>query len=273
MVDQRCRDATGLHRRRRDEHDRLPRRKRTALFLALAPVLLAFGLGAQEAPHEAPQKAPRDMAPSSPFAEAPSGSSYQDFAVHIFRKPRQSWPGFGIYLGEGRVLTAAHVVGHPTQGNPSVEIAGRILEASVVREGEFETVDLTLLRVDPLMLPASLGLRLMPLCEAPPRAGQPVVVATPEALSTSHILSPKALPPNLRESHFDTLIADVATTGNSGSGVFDPVNRCLMGIMSRKIQIATVGKQDLGGKPNMVDLAKYFVPAQQIGPFIGSRSK
>jgi hypothetical protein len=199
------------------------------------------------------------------------GPSYQAFAVHIFRKPRQSWPGYGIYLGDGLVLTAAHVVGHPTQGNPSVEIAGRTLEATVVKEGEFETVDLTLLHIDPRQLPPSLGLRLMPLCKEPPLAGQPVVVATPEALSTSHILPVKALPPTLRDTRFDTLIADVATTGNSGSGVFDPRNQCLMGIMSRKFQIAVAGKLDPGGKPKMVDVAKYFVPARQIGPFIGSR--
>jgi hypothetical protein len=34
---------------------------------------------------------------------------------------------------------------------------------------------------------------------------------------------------------FSTLISDVATTGNSGSGVFDAGNKCLLGIMSRKI--------------------------------------
>jgi hypothetical protein len=38
-------------------------------------------------------------------------------------------------------------------------------------------------------------------------------------------------------SKFSTLIADVATTGNSGSGVFDPNHECLLGIMSRKFII------------------------------------
>jgi S1-C subfamily serine protease len=241
--------------------------KFAAALLALVPALFAFGLGAQESSKLSPKTASKLGGP----AEAQTAFPYQAFAVHIFRKPRQSWPGFGIYLGDGLVLTAAHVVGHPTQGDPSVEIAGLTLEARVVKEGEFETVDLTLLRVDPRQLPASLGLRLLPLCKEAPRAGQPVVVATPEALSTSRILSPKALPPNLHADRFDTLIADVATTGNSGSGVFDPANQCLMGIMSRKIQIAASDRQNPGAKPKMLDVAKYFVPAREIGPFIGPR--
>jgi hypothetical protein len=32
-------------------------------------------------------------------------------------------------------------------------------------------------------------------------------------------------------------ITDAATTGNSGSGVFDAGNKCLLGIMSRKIYV------------------------------------
>ena len=32
-------------------------------------------------------------------------------AVHINRTPQQSWPGYGIYLGNGLILTAAHVAG------------------------------------------------------------------------------------------------------------------------------------------------------------------
>ena len=268
-MDRSCSGVTGRLRRnlsKRWRDQRLPGKFAAAL-VALFPALFAFGLEAQESSNPSPKAAAKSGRP----AEAQPAFPYQAFAVHIFRKPRQSWPGFGIYLGDGLVLTAAHVVGHATQGDPSVEIAGLTLEAKVVKEGEFETVDLTLLRFDPRQLPPSLGLRRMPLCKEAPRAGQPVVVATPEALSTSHILSPKALPKDLQADRFDTLIADVATTGNSGSGVFDPANQCLMGIMSRKFQIAVSDRQNPGAKPKMVDVAKYFVPAREIGPFIGPR--
>ncbi len=210
----------------------------------------------------------RSQGRDAPARSDGSDSDPHAFAVNIFRNPRQSWPGYGIYLGDGLVLSAAHVVGRSTLGNPSVAIAGRTVEAKVVKEGEFETVDLTLLRIDVRQLPPSLGLRLMPICRTPPRAGQAVIVVTPQAVSTSHVLSPKALPADLQGGRFDTLIADVATTGNSGSGVFDPTSPCLMGIVSRKIQVAATPRRDPGAKPKMIDIAKYFVPAQQILQFI-----
>lgn len=155
------------------------------------------------------------------------------YTARIFRNPRQSWPGYGIYLGRGLVLTAAHVVGHAFL-IPTVSIGGQDFEAKVVREGDFEKTDLTLLSIDETHLPEKIGLRVMPLCKRPPQPGQRVVVATPDAVSHSNIMSPKLLPADIRNC-FDTVIVDVASTGNSGSGVFDDATRCLLGIMSRKI--------------------------------------
>jgi hypothetical protein len=63
------------------------------------------------------------------------------------------------------------------------------------------------------------------------------------------------------------VIKDVATTGNSGSGVFDLGRKCLLGIMSRKIQVRS-SPFDPGSK--LIDVAKYFVPAKTIGEFIPS---
>jgi hypothetical protein len=64
------------------------------------------------------------------------------------------------------------------------------------------------------------------------------------------------------------VIGDVATTGKSGSGVFDAWNKCLLGIMSRKI---SVGQRSAGLAPtpvHSIDIAKYFVPASAIKAFI-----
>ena len=69
-----------------------------------------------------------------------------------------------------------------------------------------------------------------------PWPGEPVIVAIPESTARSHIMSPQFLPPELR-AKFGTVISDVASTGNSGSGVFDASRKCLLGIMSRKIQM------------------------------------
>jgi hypothetical protein len=189
------------------------------------------------------------------------------FAVHIDRAQKQAWPGYGIYLGDGYVLTAQHVAGSRFRGDPSVEIAGQHLPARFVKEGDFETVDLTLLRIDARALPASLGLRLMPVCKTAPIPNQRVIVAIPEGVAWSRILSPKVLPADVR-GRFDTVIADVASTGNSGSGVFDAAHLCLMGIMSRKIQ--AISTRNDHGRPVrvMADLAKYFVPAAQIRAFV-----
>ena len=200
----------------------------------------------------------------------PRANSLIRFAVHIDRAQKQPWPGYGVYLGDGYVLTAQHVAGSRFRGDPNVEIAGKTLPSRFVREGDFEKVDLTLLRVDPTALPASLGLRLMPVCKTAPFANQRVIVATPEGVAYSRILSPKYLPADVR-GRFDTVIADVATTGNSGSGVFDAAHLCLMGIMSRKIQSITTRNDH--GRPVrvMTDLAKYFVPAARIREFIELR--
>jgi hypothetical protein len=97
-------------------------------------------------------------------------------------------------------------------------------------------VDLTLLSIDEQKLPVSLRMRRMTLCENPPWVGQPVIVAIPEGTARSHIASPMLVPRNLR-AKFSTVIADVASTGNSGSGVFAAGQKCLLGIMSRKIQV------------------------------------
>jgi len=187
-------------------------------------------------------------------------------AVHINRTPRQSWPGYGIYLGNGLILTAAHVVGEFAQTKPHVVIAGQDLPAELVKEGSLDSVDLTLLSVDKTKLPVSVQMRRTPLCAHPPYAGEKVTVAIPERTAPSRILPRQAIPADLR-GRFGTAIADVATTGNSGSGVFDAGELCLLGIISRKI---SVGQQPfkIGAPARVIDIAKYFVPVAQIKAFI-----
>jgi hypothetical protein len=102
------------------------------------------------------------------------------------------------------------------EANMGVLIAGVSLPAAVVKQGKFEVVD---------------------------HAGA----------VRSHIISPQILPLAL-QSKFHTLIAVVGPS--SGSGVFDPNRKCLLGIMSR------VFIKD--GK----DIAKYFVPSTEIRDFI-----
>ena len=206
------------------------------------------------------------LAPIDSRAQS-ADADLKPFAVHINRTPQQSWPGYGIYLGNGLILTASHVPGTFASNKPRVVIAGQDLPAGLVKEGNLDSVDLTLLSVDGTKLPVRLRMRRMPLCERVPYAGEAVVVAIPEGTARSRVLPRQAIPADLR-GRFDTAIADVATTGNSGSGVFDAANLCLLGIISRKISIVQHGLRFGAPVTATRDIAKYFVPAPAIKAFI-----
>ena len=207
------------------------------------------------------------LAPAQSSAQSVSDDAdLKSFAVHINRTPKQVWQGNGVYLGNGLILTVAHVSGNVADTKPHVVIAGQDLPGSLVKQGSVEDVDLTLLSVDGTRLPVRLQMRRMPLCERPPFRGEAVVVATPEATARSRVLSPAAVPADLR-GRFGTVIGDVATTGNSGSGVFDADSRCLLGLISRKITVAQY-RPPLGTPAVNRDIAKYFVPARDIKAFI-----
>jgi hypothetical protein len=191
------------------------------------------------------------------------------YAVNVHRTPQQTWPGYGIYLGNGLFITAAHVVGRSWMTRPKVVIGGQEFPTSVVKEGSFEGIDLTLLAIEDSLLPMRLRLRRMTLCQLPPWPGEEIVTVVPEGVVRSHVLSPDRLPVGVRK--FGTVIADVARTGNSGSGVFDAKQRCLLGIMSRKISQSQT-RPDTGNSETR-DIAKYFVPASEIATFLPTGTK
>ena len=170
---------------------------------------------------------------AGPARPQDADDSLRLYAVHIDRAPKQSWTGLGVYLGRGIVITAAHVAGLGFWRKPRVEIAGQIFPTDVLKDGHFHGVDLTLLFVDMPQLPVSLGLRRMPLCQTSPWVGEPVIVATPEGVARSHVMSPRLLPPGVPK--YQSVIRYVAETGDSGSGVFDANKKCLLGIITRKI--------------------------------------
>jgi S1-C subfamily serine protease len=198
------------------------------------------------------------------FSRAEGSDEFlRTYAVKVLQHPRQSWTGSGIYLGDGLVITAAHVVNPASVTKPTVLFDNLELPTTVVKEGDYEDIDLALLSVDENRLPFNLRVRRMSLCENQPSVGERVIVAVAESTANSHVISPDFLSEDLRNK-FSTLIGDVASTGNSGSGVFDANRRCLLGIMSRKISGRLTS--DPQGEPK--DLAKYFVPASTIRSFI-----
>jgi trypsin-like peptidase len=173
-------------------------------------------------------------------------------AAKIMRNEQES--ATAIYLKPGLVVTAAHLTPGWT-ADLSVHIDGTALPANLVKQGEFDEVDLSLFSIDDQKLPERVARIQTSLCQAPPWPGDPVIVVDHAGATRSHIVAPQILPLGFR-TKFRTLIRDVASTGNSGSGVFDPIRKCLLGIMSRKFVV--------GGK----DVAKYFVPASEILEFL-----
>jgi hypothetical protein len=198
-------------------------------------------------------------------APLPSQASQPDDSLLIYSVGVNG--GAGIYLGNGLVLSVAHVVGGGILNKPKLTIAHQSLLATVVKESPFEQFDLALLEFDDSSLPVSLRLRRLALCQGSPWPGQDVISLTPHGTVRSQVLSPKGLPLNVQR--FSTIIRDVATAGNSGSGVFDAQRKCLLGIMSRKISQVKVRK-DTGEKITK-DIAKYFVPAATIAEFMPMR--
>src|SRR5262245_49956631 len=97
------------------------------------------------------------------------------YAVNVVKKAplKDEFVGYGVYLGGGTVLTAAHVIGNwPALTHPRVRVAGLELPATIVKQGTLEDTDLALLSIDETQLPVSLTLRRNPLCKIapPPRA-------------------------------------------------------------------------------------------------------
>ena|ERR1700722_4341903 len=203
---------------------------------------------------------------------APAQSTDDDlriYAVNVVKTPpfEKQFTGYGIYLGQGIVITAAHVVGHwPYFTHPRVLIAGQDLPATIVKEGSFETTDLALLSVDEAALPMSLRLRRNPLCNTPPTIGGEVINVIPEGTTRARVISPLSIPAQLRK-RFDTLIDSAK---DSGSGLFDAERKCLLGIISGKVQKYHSQLENVRIRGYMDGYAGYFVSAAEIAKFIPS---
>jgi len=80
-------------------------------------------------------------------------------------------------------------------------------------------------------------------------------------------MSPSLLPHDVPEK-FRTAVRYLAETGNSGAGVFHATEKCLIGIISRRIsgnRVSTVNGEAI---KKQLDIAKYFVPVSELAKFI-----
>jgi hypothetical protein len=203
--------------------------------------------------------------------EAPRAGDVDDslkiYAARVKKSPpfKKPFVGYGIYLGRGAVISAAHVVGRwPFFTDPRVLIAGQDLSATIISKGNADDLDVTLVSVDETRLPISLRMRRNPLCKDPPRVGEDVLVVNPDGITHSQVISPLLVDPQYRVK-YDTLLTDVV---GSGSGIFRPGKKCLLGIGSK--QLPKYAYREENGSLVEVDdgYAGYFVPASQIAEFI-----
>lgn len=233
-----------------------------------------LGLSAAEQPPNA-REYREDLRATAQNVLAPGSASdpvnsLKIYAVNVFHRTpfEETFIGDGTYLGNGMILTASHVAGRwrPFQ-KPRVLIAGQDLPATFIKNGSLETVDLALLSVDKSRLPISLRLRRNPICQGPLRVGAGVLIVTPKTVKRSRVISPMAIVPQYRK-RFGSLIAEPE---GSGSGVFDTGRKCLLGIISRKIEKTgyTLRNGRLVFGP--AGFAGYFVPASRIERFLAPK--
>jgi len=194
-----------------------------------------------------------------------SDDSFRIYAVHVVhtRPFKDPYIGHGIYLGSGKIITAAHVIGRwSALTNLRVLIAGQDLPAKVIKKGSLDETDLALLSVDEARLPISLRLRRNPSCKEPSIPGTNAAVIVPENIIRSRIISPELIAPHYR-ARFYSLVDDV---GISGSGVFDAERKCLLGIMSRKVRKYAYRKMNGNVVMQENGFAGYFVPVFDFIP-------
>ena len=163
--------------------------------------------------------------------------------------------GSGVYLGDGLVLTAAHVITvNPADRTATVVMDGWRNDAALVATAP-AGLDLALLRIAPDALSAQRrALKPVEICAAGTRPDQPVVVAALGAVSLS-----KTVGAPIRSATLNGDWSDILATGYghgaSGGGLFDAQKGCLAGI----VVIEATGPG--------VELTQ-FVPAPQIGSFL-----
>lgn len=206
--------------------------------------------------------------PALSQAQTGPGEDLRIYAVGVvnaapFKRPLS---GYGIYLGQDAIITPAHVVGHWSLfDNPTILVGGQRVVAKIIKKGSFATIDLALLVVPDDSLPVSLRLRQNPLCHSVPDSNSNVEIVYPDRTLRSKMVSPQAIGPRYREK-FKTLVSEPQ---GSGSGVFDPDKKCLLGIMSAAI-IRRSRRADalpLRGFPWERSVG-YFVPASAIASFL-----
>ena len=169
--------------------------------------------------------------------------------------------GSGVYLGNGLVLTAAHVVTvDPENPKVTVVVDGWRRDAVVIKNGHKDNLDLALIRVLPQGLSEQRKAQpQVAICDSNPTPSQPVIVAAMGNVSDAATIS-TPITSDGQAGTWTNLLSSGFHHGNSGGGVFNPKQGCLWGIINIELS------GNVGGR--FLDLTA-FVPATKIAPFLG----
>ena len=163
--------------------------------------------------------------------------------------------GSGVYLGDGLVLTAAHVITvNPADATATVVMDGWRNEARLVASGA-PGLDLALLRIAPETLSLQRrSLKPVEACASGTSPNQPVVVASLGTVSLSKTIG-APIQSNSLNGDWSTILATGYGHGASGGGLFDAQKGCLAGIIIIEATGAAIQLTE-------------FVPAAKIGMFL-----
>jgi hypothetical protein len=219
--------------------------RRIAAMGALASLLLGAA--------EPSRKAPPLPAEVGVRVEKPAGDG-----VHYSQ-------GSGVLLGDGLVLTAAHVVKYNPQ-DPKVTIimAGWRVDGILAAIGGPDSVDLALIKAPRAAIPIALrDLEPVPICSHNPEINTPVTVAAVGQISVAMTIATPAKPDGA-DNAWTNMLTTPYHQGASGGGVFDAKEGCLAGILIEEVSGYV--------KPNtpFVDMTR-FVPASDIAAFMARR--
>jgi hypothetical protein len=169
--------------------------------------------------------------------------------------------GSGVFVNGSTVLTAAHVVAF-NRGDPRVRVLvdGRVLGATIARDGSAANVDLALLRLDE----AQPGIPELQVCNDNPAVSARVLVAAMGTVTQTRTINAPLTSKAQSVGTWTNLLERGYFQGNSGGGVFDLRRGCLWGVLTQVMTGPSLAQ------PGQTIELTAMAPALEVSAFLGA---